>query len=115
MILRDIRHAVRLLWKSPVFTFAAAGTLALAIGANTAIFSVVNTEVLRFLPYRQTDRLVWVWEKNDKLHLPNWPTSIQNYVSWKEQQQSFEQLGAIGFGNYQLTGRGDPEQIPGSS
>jgi putative ABC transport system permease protein len=113
MLFSDIRYALRGLRKSPAFTFAAVATLALGIGANTAIFSVVNAEMLRLVPYPDPGRLVWVAERNDKLHLATWSASLLNYLSWKEQSQSFDQLGAIGYTVYNLTGQGDPELVTG--
>jgi len=115
MLLGDLRYTARTLRKTPVFTAAAILTLALGIGANTAIFSVVNAVMLRALPFAQPERLVWVAEKNDKLKLPYWPTSALNYLSWREQQQAFEELGAIRNANYTLTGKGEPEQFPGNA
>ena len=113
MLFSDTRYALRGLRKSPAFTFAAVATLALGIGANTAIFSVVNAEMLRLVPYPDPGRLVWVAERNDKLHLATWSASLLNYLSWKEQSQSFDQLGAIGYTVYNLTGQGDPELVTG--
>jgi putative ABC transport system permease protein len=115
MLLDDLRYTARTLRKTPVFTGAAILTLALGIGANTAIFSVVNAVMLRALPFAKPDRLVWVAEKNDKLKLPYWPTSALNYLSWREQQRSFEQIGAIRAANYNLTGQGEPEQFAGNA
>jgi len=107
----DLRFAARTLRKSPAFSAAAILTLALAIGANTAIFSVVNAVMLRALPFARPDRLVWVAEKNDKLKQPFYSASVLNYLSWREMSQSFEQLGAIRSQTLALTGRGDPEQF----
>jgi putative ABC transport system permease protein len=115
MLLGDLRYTARTLRKTPIFTGAAILTLALGIGANTAIFSVVNAVMLRSLPFAKPDRLVWVAEKNDKLKLPYWPTSGLNYLSWREQQRSFEEIGGIRGGNYTLTGRGEPEQFAGNA
>jgi putative ABC transport system permease protein len=67
--------------------------MALTIGANTAIFSVVNAVLIRPLPFASPDRLMQVTEKNDKLNLPNFAASLLNYLSWKEQNHSFEALG----------------------
>jgi putative ABC transport system permease protein len=115
MVIHDIRYALRALRKSPVFAAAAVLTLALGIGANTAVFSVVNAVMLRPLPFGEPARLVQVAEKNEKLNLPSFGASVLNYLSWKEQSQSFEQLGAIGAGIFNLTGRGEPEQFPGAA
>jgi putative ABC transport system permease protein len=115
MLLNDLRYAVRTLRKTPMFAAAAVLTLALGIGANTAIFSVVNAVLLRPLPFAEPSRLIVVNEKNDKLHLPDFGSSVLNYLSWKEQARSFESLGAIGGGNYNLTGRGEPENFAGAT
>jgi putative ABC transport system permease protein len=115
MLLADLRYAVRTLRESPVFTTATVLTMALTIGANTAIFSVVNAVLIRPLPFASPDRLVQVAEKNDKLNISNFAASVLNYLSWKEQNRSFQGLGAVGSGIYTLTGRGDPEQINGAT
>ncbi|HEY1340861.1 MAG TPA: ABC transporter permease [Bryobacteraceae bacterium] len=115
MLLNDLRYALRSLRKTPMFAAAAVLTLALGIGANTAIFSVVNAVLLRPLPFANPERLVLVNEKNDKLRLPNFGSSVLNYLSWKEQAQSFESMAAIGAGNYNLTGRVDPENFGGAA
>src|SRR4051812_38020651 len=104
-----------MLRKSPLFTLAVVFTVALGIGANTAIFSVVNAVMLRPLPYAQPDRLVWIAEKNDKLNLPTFATSVLNYLSWKEQSRTFEALGAFGFTSFNLTDQGEPEQLTGGN
>jgi putative ABC transport system permease protein len=113
-MLNDLRYTARLLRKSPLFTIAVVLTVALGIGANTAIFSVVNAVMLRPLPFAEPDRLYWVAERNDTLNLPTFSASVLNYVSWKAQARAFEQLGAAGFASFNLTGRGDPEQFTGS-
>jgi len=113
MLLHDLRYATRTLRKAPVFSLAAILTLAMGIGANTAIFTIVNAVMLRPLPFSQPDRLVRIFETNDKENLPQFASSVLNYLSWKEQSQSFESIAAMGFVNLNLTGRGDPEQFPG--
>ena len=114
MLFADIRHALRMMRRTPLFTAAVILTVMLAIGANTTIFTVVNAVLLRPLPFREPSRLVQVAEKNDKLNLPTFSASILNFVSWREQSQSFQELGAIGFNNYTLTGTGEPEQLSGN-
>ena len=116
MLIDDLRFAVRTLIKAPVFGAAAILTLALGIGANTAIFSVVHAVLLRPLPYAEPDRLVRVDEKNDKLNIKSFSASIPNYVSWKEQRpRTFEQFGAMNSTAVSLTGSGDPEQLIGTA
>jgi len=114
VLLQDLRYTARMMWKAPAFTAAVVLTVALGIGANTAIFSFVYAVMLRPLPYREPQRLMQVAEKNDKLNLPRFGASVLNYLSWSEQTQTFERLGAIGFGSYNLSGQGDPEQFTGS-
>jgi len=115
MFLSDLRYTVRMLRKSPLFTFAVVLTVALGIGANTAIFSVVNAVMLRPLPYEQPSRLVWIAEKNDKLNLPTFTTSVLNYLSWQERSSVFERMGAFGFASFTLVGSGEPEQFTGGT
>src|SRR5579871_2495554 len=113
MLVADIRYTVRTLRRSPTFTAAVLLTMALTIGANTAIFSVVNAVLIRPLPFASPDRLMQVAEKNDKLNLPNFGASVLNYLSWKEQTRALD-LAAFGFASFALTGRGDPEQFQGA-
>src|SRR5215471_12414524 len=113
-MLNDIRYALRMMLKTPVFTTAIVLTVALAIAANTAIFSLVNAVLLRPLPFATPDRLVQVAEKNDKLNLPTFGASALNFLSWREQTRTFETLAAVGFANYTLVGGGDPEQLSGN-
>src|SRR5262245_18213859 len=95
ILLNDLHYSARALRKSPLFTLAIVLTVALGIGANTAIFSFVNAVILRPLPFEQPTRLVWVAERNDTLRMPTFAASVLNYLSWKEQQpRSFEQLAA---------------------
>ena len=109
MIWNDISYAVRMMRRTPVFPAAAVLTIMLAIAANTTIFSVVNAVLLKPLPYREPSQIVQVAEKNDKLKLPIFGSSVLNFVSWREQTQTFEELAAIASNNYTLTGSGEPE------
>jgi putative ABC transport system permease protein len=115
MLLHDLRYAIRALAKAPVFACAAILTLALGIGANTAIFSVFNAVLLRPLPFPSPERLVRIYEKNDKLNLPQFASSVLNYLSWKEQTQTFEELGFIAGATFNLSGAGEPEQFAGNA
>lgn len=106
--LQDIRFAGRLLLKNPAFTAIAILTLALGIGANTAIFSVVNGVLLRPLPFRDPSRLVLVTEKSD---FPTITTSFENYMDWRDQSHSFESMEATRGTSMTLTGSGEPERL----
>jgi putative ABC transport system permease protein len=114
-MLTDLRYTARMLRKSPLFTLAVVLTVALGIGANTAIFSVVNAVMLRPLPYDQPDRLVWIAEKNDKLNLPTFAASVLNYLSWKEQSRTFDRLAAFGFSSFNSPGQDEPERFTGGT
>src|SRR5262245_59147157 len=114
-MLNDLRYTAHMLRKSPLFTLAVVLTVALGIGANTAIFSVVNAVMLRPLPYEQPNRLVWIAERNDKLNLKTFAASVLNYLSWKEQSRTFDPIGAFGFGSFNLSGEGEPEQFNGGT
>src|SRR5438067_1629359 len=114
MLLNDFRYAVRMMLRTPLFTAAIVLTVALAISANTAIFSVINAVLLRPLPFAEPNRLVQVAEKNDKLNLPNFGASVLNFLSWREQTQTFEELAAVGFATFTLSGAGEPEQLSGN-
>jgi putative ABC transport system permease protein len=101
-----------MLLKKPVFTAIAALTLALGIGASTAIFSVVNAVLLTSLPYRDAERLVIVWEtRRDRNRLEN-VINLGNFFDWKEQNNVFEDMGAFFDTNLVLTGENEPEEVP---
>jgi len=114
VLLNDLRYAARMMRRTPTFTAAVVLTIALAIGANTAIFSVVNAVMLRPLPYAEPGRLVQVAEKNDRLNIRNFSVSALNFLAWREQQRSFNDLAAVGFGTFTISGSGEPEQLPGN-
>jgi putative ABC transport system permease protein len=115
MFINDVRYAARLMTRTPVFAIAVILTIALAIGANTAVFSVVNAVMIRPLPFADPGHLVQVAEKNEKLNLPSFGVSALNFVGWREQQHSFEELGAFGSNTYTISsGTGDPEQLLGA-
>lgn len=111
-IWQDIRYSLRLTAKNPGFTAIAVITLALGIGANTAIFSVVNSVLLNPLPYENADRLVMVWSSSRHRAEPS-TVSPANFLDWREQNTVFEELAALRGWTFTLTGDGAPEQISG--
>jgi putative ABC transport system permease protein len=114
MLFKDIHYALRLLLKRPGFTFVAVITLALGIGANTAIFSVVNAVLLAPLPYEEAERLVVVWERQVITNENQQPVSLPIFEDWKEQNQVFEQLAVIRLATYNLTQAGETERVTGA-
>ena len=107
---QDVRYAFRSLRRAPLFTLTAVATLALGVGANTAIFSVVHAVALRPLPYEAADRLVRIWERNDSLSITGFAVSLPNYVSWKERSKTLDLAGWRG-GSVTLRGSGEPIRV----
>jgi putative ABC transport system permease protein len=107
----DLRYGARMLVKKPGFTFVAVLTLALGIGANTAIFSLVSVVLLRPLNYYEPERLVMVWEDEAAINLTGETPAPANYADWKAQNQSFADMAALDQRNYNLTGDGEPERV----
>jgi putative ABC transport system permease protein len=112
-LLKDVRYGFRMLTKNPGVSVIAVLTLALGIGANTAIFSVVNAVLLNPLPYKDPDRLVSIWE-NVPQH-GRWRAAPANFLDWKKQNTVFQDVAAFGGATATLTGDGDPEQLSGSA
>ena len=114
---RDIRYGVRMLWKKPGFTAAAVITLALGFGVNTAVFSLFTAVIVRPLPFRAPERLVWISNPVAGDGLPGL-TRRANFLDWKESNRSFENLGAyIGFSDrmsYTLSIHGEPSRVAGA-
>lgn len=110
-LVQDVRYGLRVLAKSPVFTAVAVLTLALGIGANTAIFSVVNALLLRPLGFPEAERLVMLWEVTPEGRHQN-TTSRANFRAWRDQSTSFESMAAFTDQRLNLTGDGDPEEVP---
>ena len=109
---RDLRLALRRLARNPGFTAAAVLCLALGIGANTAIFTVINAVLLRPLPFQQPERLVAVWEANRIRKSERNVVSPANYLDWAAQSTVFEAMAAAADGSANLTGRGEPVEVP---
>jgi putative ABC transport system permease protein len=115
--LQDLRFALRMLLKNPVFTAITVLTLALGIGANTAIFSVVNAVLLRPLPYPQADRIMFVADADKtNLNAPGFSVSWPDYLDWRRDNTVFEELALSRHETYPVSGIPDrpPEQIPGA-
>src|ERR1700691_583013 len=111
--LRDLRYSLRSLRKMPAFSLVALLVLALGIGANTAIFSVVNSVVLRPLPYPDADRLALIWETDLKDGIKREGPSGPNFLDWQQQSQSFDEMALLEVGTGTVTGEGEPEQVVG--
>lgn len=108
---RDFRHAIRMLLRNPGFTVVAVLTLALGIGANTAIFSVINSVLLHPLPYHDPDNLVMVWESNSQHPNPHNTVSPPNFLDWQSRNTVFSNMAFIVDVRNNLTGNGDPEEV----
>ena len=113
-LIKDLRYGVRSLLKHPAFTAVTVITLALAIGANTTLFSFINGILLRPLPYKDPNQLVVLDETAPKQGIESFAVSYPNFVDWRAQNQVFEDIGIYGEGSYSLAGGADPEQIPGA-
>src|SRR5215204_262279 len=105
----DFRYGIRSLLKNPSFTLIAVLTLALGIGVNTAIFSVVNTVLLRALPFQNPERLVSVGKSATSQGLPG--LAAYEYLAWREKNTDFEDIAAHSDSNYNLSGLGEPERF----
>src|SRR5262245_236159 len=115
--IQDLRFGARMLMKQPGFTLIAVITLALGIGANTAIFSVVNGVLLRPLPYYEPERLVMVWAdrpiRQAQLGVTDYPVTVADFVDWRNHNQVFERMAAMFGFSMNLTGGGEPESVDG--
>lgn len=109
-LLKDIRYGIRNLARHPGFTAVAVITLALGIGANTAIFSVVNAVLLRPLPFNDPERIVWLWDTQPQLTTA--PTSLPDFLGWKEQNRSFDGLAAFQGGSMFVDAGDGPTDTP---
>src|SRR5687768_11543958 len=111
-LLHDLRFAARTLLKKPAFSVAAALCLALGIGANTAMFSVVNAVLLRPLPYPEPERLVAIWERSAERAEERNVVAPANYLDWRAGSSVFEEMGVAMEYSFNLTGLGEPEEVP---
>src|ERR1017187_3410381 len=112
-----VRHGVRRLGKTPAFAAVALLTLALGMGATTAIFSVVDTVLLKPLPFREAERLLVIWEKNPSQNRFKLFVAPANFLAWQQQSRAVEQMAALQDVNLSLTGGPnghiDPEELKG--
>ena len=110
-IVDDIRHAARVLRQSPGFTAAAMLTLAIGIGANTAVFSITHALLIRPLPFANADRLVILWNRSPGLNIAEDWFSTAQYFDIKDGHHGFDDVAIAIGANYNLTGYGEPERI----
>jgi len=114
-LLQDLRFGLRLLVKNPIFTLVAVITLSLGIGANTALFSVVDAVLLRQLPYPEADRLVFLWSTMNSQGVPTSGSALPDYHAWRDQSRVFEGLAGFYNGNFNLSSNGGaPEFLQGA-
>lgn len=115
-VANDLRYAARMLGRSPSFTSIAILTLALGIGANTAMFSVVNAVILRPLPYQDPDRLAMLWTDDPKKDIREEGTSYPTFLDWRRESRTFADIAICSRGNpVTLTGGNDPERVMGEA
>lgn len=114
-LFHDLRFGLRMMVRNPIFTLIAVVTLALGIGANTAIFSVVDAVLLRPLPYPQADRLVFLWSTMNAQGVPMAGSALPDYHGWRDQNKVFNGLAAFYFGDFNLsTANEAPERVQGA-
>jgi hypothetical protein len=111
-VIRDLRFGARLLAKNPGFTAAAVLMLALGIGANTAVFSVVNAVLLRGLPYSEPERIVALYEKRPRENERTMAVSAPDFLDWREQSASFESMAAVSHGGVTWQSDAGAERVP---
>ena len=111
-LIQDLRYAIRGLWRNRGFAIVTIASLALGIGANTAIFSLVNAVLLRPLTFPNADRLVMIKEDASAMGNPPSETAPGNYADWKAQQTVFDDMAALTWRTLNITGDGEPEKVP---
>src|SRR5262245_4052687 len=112
---QDLRYGARMLLKKPGFTLIAVITLALGIGANTAIFTVVNAVLLRPLPFKEPERVVMVWHKGvEASGGDRTPLSVADLLDWRAQSHTFDTISAFSYSSFNVTGGEAPERVFGA-
>ncbi len=117
LFLADLRYAARVLRKTPAFSLVVIAVLALGIGANSAVFSVIDAVLLRALPFRDPDRLVMIWEKNPSLGTliaDRVPVALSNFLEWQKRATQFEVMGGFEDANFNITSVTEPERVQGA-
>lgn len=112
---QDLRYGLRMLLKNPGFTLIAIVTLALGIGANTTIFTMVNSMLLKPLPFKDPERLVMVWRTNAEQTARDVPSSVPLFIDWQQRNQVFEQMTAFTTGRFNLAGSDEAALVRGAS
>src|ERR1700749_3883977 len=110
-LFQDLRYSCRMLARTPAFTITALLSLAIGIGANTAVFSIFDALLLRPLPYKDAERLVILWNRSPGLGITEDWFSTAQYFDIKKDHHGFEQVAIAIGGNYNLTGWGEPERV----
>ena len=113
-IWQDLRYGWRMLRRSRGFTVVAVLTLAVGIGANAAIFSIINTVLLRPLPFPDSSRIALIWDTDPNRNVPRGVASPAEFLDWRVQNHVFEEISALRVWFYNLTGNGEPEQVWGA-
>src|SRR3954470_13401064 len=111
---QDIRYGLRMLMKAPSFSIVATIALALGIGANTAIFSVVNAVLLRPLPFAHSEQLMMVWETDSVRGSQRGTASYPNFADWRDQNHVFERMSTYYNNDFIMTGRGESTRLQGA-
>ena len=110
-VLSDLKHGLRVLIRTPLFTICTIAALAIGIGATTALFSVVHALLIRPLPYKDADQLMVLWEHNLPRNRPRNVISPANFLAWRERSRSFESMAAFTQSRVTLTGAGEPQEL----
>jgi predicted permease len=112
-LFRDLRHTVRRLWRAPVFTLATVATLALGIGANTAVFSIVHSVLLKPLPFPEPDRLIGVWQTAPGVNIKDLNACLSDYITYREDSRTFADVAIWNERSVTVTEFNDPERVAG--